>query len=91
MCSIEAYEKLHPTCADSESSIGVILLPCCLLTDVLVSLVHTLDFIEIWLKSLERNYYKQPIIQRDNMRDVLIIFMLLFQNPIITVVLKIKI
>ena len=53
MCYIEAYEKFHQTCTDSEIVLGVRLFPDEWTTCVLVSLGHTLNFIDIWLKSFD--------------------------------------
>ena len=55
MCSISAYEKLHPTCSGS-IIIGVyILLPDGSTDDVLKTLCDTINFIAIWLQTFEVN------------------------------------
>ena len=50
MCYIEAYKKLHQTCAKSESSGGGRQLVDRSKIYALVSLGHTLNFIDTWLQ-----------------------------------------
>ena len=50
MCSIEAYDKFHPKCADSASSDGGRLMPDGSTISVMVSIRHIPEFIENWLQ-----------------------------------------
>ena len=65
MCYIEAYKKLHQTCAKSESSGGGRQLIDRSKIYALVSLGHTLNLIDSWLQPFEENYSQQKIMYRE--------------------------
>ena len=54
MCSIKAHEKLLPMCDWSATSVGGRLIPNGSTIYVLLSLLHTLNFIDSWLQSFEK-------------------------------------
>ena len=56
LCSLVAHDKKQPACEDEESSIGDRLIPKHVTTEALESLGATLNFIEIWIKLLDKNY-----------------------------------
>ena len=56
MCSLVAHDLRKPAFEDYESSLGDKLVPKNATIEELESLVDTLNFIEIWIKLLDRNY-----------------------------------
>ena len=55
MWSIDAYEKYQPSSFDDYISGGGNALPSNLTTEALVLLSATMDFIDCWIKCLEKN------------------------------------
>ena len=49
--------KQNPACEDDETSLGDSLVPKNATTEELEALGATLNFIDIWIKILEENYY----------------------------------
>ena len=71
MCSIETYEKLHPTYNGDANSGGNRPLPYGSTLDTLKSLGDTLNFIDFWLQSFEANYYQRKMMYKEKVSDFL--------------------
>ena len=66
MCSVDAYDKLHPTCYDYASSLGGIPLTGGSSTDVLKYLCNTINLIDIWLQNFEKSMFVIPMSTNKN-------------------------
>ena len=70
MCSIEAYDRFHPTRNGNGSSGDGIPLTHGITPDVLRSLVHKLIFIDSWLHSFKNNFLQQKVMWRDKINGL---------------------
>ena len=60
----KSYEKLHPTRAESKIREGGIQIKYGSTIYALVSICHTLNFIEIWIQSFEENTDRRTILYK---------------------------
>ena len=61
LCYLVAYDKKQPAYWYDKISIGDRIIPKHVTTDALEALGATLNFIEIWLKMLDKNYYARRV------------------------------
>ena len=71
MCSLISHYKKQPAYEDEEISLGDRLIPKHATTESLEALGATLNFIEIWLKLLAKNYEVRCIMYNKYMKEML--------------------
>ena len=56
MCSVDVFDKLHPARSDYLSNGGGRMLPGVSTTDAMKYIRNTINFIDIWLQTFDKNY-----------------------------------
>ena len=82
MCFIFAHDKKQPAHEDDESSIGDRLIHTHVTPEALKALGATFNFIEIWLKLLEDNYYARRVAYTTAMKDMFKQIPTTMKNPL---------
>ena len=70
LCSIVAHGEKKPAYEDYENIIGDRLIPNHVKTEALESLGATLNFIDIWLKLLDKNYDSRCVAYITTMKEM---------------------
>ena len=71
LCYIVAHDKKQPDYEDDESSIGDRIIAKNVISEALEELGANFNFIEVWLKLLEDNYYARRVAYITAMKEML--------------------